>query len=75
MPRKGTRLSPEAAEKQAAAVRAWHEEHTEIVKFSIRVNKGCSGAFRELARRRGQSLTAIVRDYLKSQCEAEGIDV
>ena len=75
MPRKGTKLSPDAQARQDAAVDAWHKENTEILKFSVRVRKGCGAAYKELAKRRGCSLTALIRDYLNGECEKENISV
>lgn len=75
MPKKGTKLSEEAQARQKAATDAWHKENTEVIKFSIRVRSGCGGAYKELAARRGVSLTSLIRDYLNEQCQAEGIDV
>ena len=75
MPRKGSKLSPEAQERQKAATEAWHRENTEVLKFSIRVKSGCSGAYKQLAAARGTSLTRIIKDYLDEQCRLEGIDV
>ena len=75
MPRRGTELSPEAAERNAAAISTWHKENSEVIKFSIRVPKGCAGSYRELARRRGQSLTGIIREYLNEECRKEGIEI
>ncbi len=75
MPRKGTKLSPDAQARQNAAVDAWHRENTEVIKFSVRVRKGCGEAYRELAQRRGVSLTALIRDYLNAECEKENISV
>lgn len=74
MPRKGAKLSQKAAERQKAAIKAWHEKNTEILKFTIRIRKGYAGAYRELAAARGESLTSIIRDYLNAECEKEGID-
>ena len=75
MPRKGTKLSPEAQARQKASTEAWHRENTEVLKFSIRVRSGCSGAYKQLAAARGTSLTRIIKDYLDEQCRLEGIDV
>lgn len=75
MPRRGSKLSPEAKEKNAAATAAWHSENTEVLKFSIRVRKGRAGAYRELAVRRGKSLTGIIREYLDAECEKENIEI
>lgn len=75
MPRRGAKLSPEAKEKNTAATAAWHAENTEVLKFSIRVRKNYAGAYRELARKRGRSLTGIIREYLDAECEKENIDL
>jgi len=75
MPRKGVKMSPEAQARSDAAAAAWHKENTEVLKFSIRVKKGCGAAYKELAARRGKSLTGIIRDYLNSECAKEGIEV
>lgn len=75
MPRKGTKLSPEAAEKQAAAIDAWHRENTEIIKFSVRLPKGRGSAYRELAAATGRSLTSIVKECLDEACRKAGIEI
>ncbi len=75
MPRKGSKLSPEAAAKNAAATAAWHKENTSVIKFSVRVPAGSESAYKELAARRGTSLTAIVREYLNAECRKEGIQL
>lgn len=75
MPRKGTKLTPDAQARQDAAIAAWHRENTEVIKFSVRVRKGCGAAYKELAKRRGVSLTSLIRDYLNSECEKENISV
>lgn len=75
MPRKGTKLSPEAQARQNAATEAWHRENTEVLKFTIRVRAGCAGAYKQLAAARGTSLAGIIKSYLDEQCRIEGIDV
>lgn len=75
MPRKGAKLSPDAQARQNAATAAWHKENTEIIKFSVRVKKGRSLAYRELAKKRGESLTGIVKAYLDGECQKENIEV
>lgn len=75
MPRKGARLSPDAAERQREAIKSWHDKNTEVLKFSVRVRAGCQDAYRELAHRKGVSLTSLIRDYLNALCAEEGIDV
>lgn len=71
MPRKGTKLSDEAKVKNAAATAKWHRENTEAL--SVRVRREQADAYRQLAKARGQSLTAIIRDYLEEECRKEGI--
>lgn len=73
MPRRGTKLSEAAAEKNNEAIKRWHNENTTVIKFSIRVPKGRETAYKELAAARGTSLTAIIREYLDAECEKEGI--
>ena len=75
MPRKGAKLSPEAQARQNAATEAWHRENTEVLKFSIRVRSGCSGAYKQLAAVRGTSLARIIKDYLDGECRKEGIKI
>lgn len=47
------------------------QENTEAL--SIRVRREKAEAYRELASRRGQSLSSIVWQYLDGECEKEGI--
>ena len=75
MPRRGTKLSPEAKARQDSATAAWHAENTEVIKFSVRLPKGRGNAYRELAKARSQSLTSIVKDYLDSECAKAGIEI
>lgn len=75
MPRKGTKLSPEAQANQAAATAAWHRENTEVIKFSVRLPKGRGSAYRELAAATGRSLTSIVREHLDEDCRKAGIEI
>lgn len=71
MPRKGVKLSETAKKKNVAAIRAWQKEHTE--SLAIRVRKEKAAAYRELAQRRGQSLSSIIWKHLDAECEKEGI--
>nr|DAT32193.1 MAG TPA: plasmid partition protein ParG-helix-helix, dimer, DNA binding, CELL [Caudoviricetes sp.] len=73
MPRKGVKMSEEALKKNAAASAAWHKKNTEAL--SIRVRREKADAYRELARRREQSLSSIVWTYLDAECEKEGIAI
>lgn len=75
MPRKGTKLSPEAQIKQTAATQAWHQEYTEVIKFSVRLPKGRGSAYRELAAATGRSLTSIVKEHLDEDCRKAGIAI
>lgn len=71
MPRKGAKLSDEAQARNTQAIARWHRENTEAL--SVRVRREQADAYRQLAKARGQSLTAIIRDYLEAECEKEGI--
>lgn len=73
MPRKGVKMSEEALKKNAAASAAWHKKNTEAL--SIRVRREKADAYRELARRREQSLASIIWKYLDVECEKEGIAI
>lgn len=73
MPRKGVKMSDEAKKKNAEAIRRWQKDHTEAL--SIRVRKEKADAYRELAHRRGQSLSSIIWQHLDSECRKEGIAV
>ncbi len=73
MPRKGVNLSDDAKEKNAAAIRRWQKEHTEAL--SIRVRREKANAYRELAKRKGQSLSSLIWKHLDAECEKEGIPI
>ena len=73
MPRKGVKMSDAAKKKNAAAIRAWQKEHTESI--GIRVRKEKAAAYRELARRRGQSLSSLIWSHLDEECSKEGIPI
>ena len=87
MPRKGAKLAEEAAKKNAAATGGSYKkvatmeeafDGADIVypkswALSIRVRREKAAAYRELASRRGQSLSSIVWQYLDAECEKEGI--
>lgn len=66
-------MSDAAKAKNAAAIRRWQKEHTEAL--SIRVRREKADAYRELAKRRGQSLASIIWQYLDAECEKEGIAI
>ena len=67
MPRKGVKLSPEAAARQAAAVRKWQKEKTSVL--NVRVRKEKHEEYRQMAQRIGKPLATIIREYLDSLCE------
>lgn len=67
MPRKGVKLSPEAAARQAEAIRNWQKENTSII--NIRVRKEKHEVYRQMAQRIGKPLATIIREYLDSICE------
>lgn len=67
MPRKGARLSPEAAEKQAAAIREWHVKNYE--NLSISLKKGKRDAWKRMAEKRGQSVSGMIQEYMDAEYE------
>ena len=73
MPRRGTKLSPEAAARQAAAIAEWHLKNIE--NLSIGVRKGKREAYKKLAEIRGTSVSAMVQEYMDGECRKEGIEV
>ena len=72
MPRKGAKLSKEAQAKQTEAIRAWHKENTVAITFRVRKEK--QPRYKELAARRGMSLSGMIQAYLDGECEKEGIE-
>ncbi len=71
MPRKGTKLTAEAEANNARAIARWKKENVD--NLSIGVRKGKREAYRELAQRRGTSLSELVQRFLDAECEREGI--
>lgn len=71
MPRKWTKLSPAAAEKQRQAIKEWHAENTTKIIFRVRTEK--KARYMALAERRACSLSRLIQDYLDAECEAEGL--
>ena len=69
MPRKGTKLSPEAAQKQRAAIAAWHGE--KIENLSIGLRKGKRAAYKQLAAARGTSVSSLIQTYMDAEYEKE----
>lgn len=72
MPRKGTKLTPEAAAKNNAAITRWKLENTE--NLSICLRKGKRDAYKKLAAIRGVSVSSMIQDYMDAECRAVGID-
>lgn len=58
-------LSPEAAARHAAAVRDWHRQNYDQVM--VYVPKGCRQQYRDMARRRGTTLNAMVNAFLEQE--------
>ena len=73
MPRKGTKLSPDAAANQAEAIKRWKLENTENLSICLRTGK--RDAYKKLAAKRGTSVSALVQDYMDAQCRKEGIEL
>ena len=69
MPRRGTKLSPVAAERQAEAIAAYHSEHYE--NLSLHLRKGKRNAWKRLAEARGTSMSAMIQDYMDGEYRAE----
>lgn len=73
MPRKGTKLSPDAKAKNNEAIVRWKLEHTE--NLSICLRKGKRDAYKQLAAIRGTSVSALIQNYMDAQCRIEGIEL
>lgn len=69
MPRRGTKLSPVAAERQAEAIAAYHSEHYE--NLSIHLKKGKRDAWKRLAEARGISMSAMIQTYMDGEYRRE----
>lgn len=69
MPRRGTKLSPVAAERQAEAIAAYHSEHYE--NLSIHLKKGKRDAWKRLVEARGTSMSAMIQDYMDGEYRRE----
>ena len=69
MPRKGTRLSPEAAAKQAEQIAAYHAEHYE--NLSIGLKKGKRDAYKRLAAARGESVAGMIQAHMDAEYEKQ----
>lgn len=67
MPRKGTVLSPEAAARQAEAIKKWQKENT--TNLCIRVRKDKLEKYKAMAKRLGKPLGTIVKEHLDSLCD------
>lgn len=64
MPRKGVVLSPEAAARQAESIKKWQKENT--TQLCLRVRKEKTEAYKELAEKKGVSLSALIQNALDS---------
>lgn len=73
MPRKGTKLTENAAARQREAIKAWHAEHTVAISFRVRKEK--QPIYRQLAELRGESLSGMIQTYLDAECEKAGLTV
>lgn len=73
MPRKGTKLSPSAKAKQDAAISRWKVEHYD--NLSVPLKKGKREAYKQLASVRGTSVSALIQNYMDSECEKAGISL
>jgi len=69
MPRKGAKLSPEAAANQAAAVAAYHAEHYE--NLSLHLKKGKREAWKKLAEARGENVSGMIQAYMDAEYRRE----
>lgn len=69
MPRKGTKLSPEAAANQVAAIAAYHAEHYE--KLSVGLKKGKRDAYKRLAAARGESVSGMIQALMDAEYRRE----
>ena len=69
MPRKGTRLSPEAEKRNADAIAAYHAQHYE--NLSITMRKGKRDAWKRLAEARGESVSGMIQRYMDSEYEKQ----
>lgn len=69
MPRKGAKLSTAAAERQTAAVEAYHAANYE--NLSLHMRKGKRDAWKRLAEARGTSMSAMIQDYMDGEYRRE----
>ena len=67
-----TQLSEDAAKRQREAIKAWHAENTTKIIFRVRKEK--HPRYKELAARRGKSLSGLIQEYLDAECIKEGIE-
>ena len=64
-------MSEAAQAKNREAIKAWHKEHTVAITFRVRKEK--QPLYKELAARRGNSLSGMIQAYLDAESEKEGI--
>ena len=65
MPRKGTKLSPEAAKRQAESIAAYHAEH--YANLSLHLLKKKREAYKRLADARGESVSGMIQRYMDAE--------
>lgn len=69
MPRRGARLSPEAAQRQKEAIAEWHAKNYE--NLSLPLKKGKRDAWKALAAARGESVSGMIQMYMDREYERE----
>ena len=69
MPRKGTKLSPEAAKRQAESIAAYHAEH--YINLSLSIRKEKREAYKRLAAARGESVSGMIQKYMDREYRKE----
>ena len=65
MPRKNARLSPEALARDRAYTAEWKKKNTVIIPLQVR--KGERERYKQLAARRGVSLTRLILSLLDAE--------
>ena len=69
MPRKGTKLSPEARAKNAEASKRWRAENR--VQLSVLLTPEARERYHRLADARGTTVGTMIKTYLDGECEKE----
>lgn len=73
MPRRGTKLSPDAAQRNNEAIARWKAENIE--NLSIGLRKGKRDAYKRIAAARGTSVSAMIQTYMDEECRKSGIEI